>query len=73
MDEITRWAGPDGLVVDLIRLDGSACAWAKFAGVRADWGLLVTKGGAWVGLYDGPGGLAAVVDLGELRPAAHGG
>jgi hypothetical protein len=64
----TRLTGPDHLIVEAVTLTGAIGIWARFTGVQAETGLLATRRGALVGLFDGPEALAAVVELSELAP-----
>ena len=64
----TRLRGPDHLLVETVPLTGALGVWARYAGVDSEVGLLATRRGAYVGMFDGPEQLAAVVDLAELRP-----
>lgn len=65
----TRLFGPDQLLVEAVSLDGALGVWARFAGVHSEVGLLTTRRGAWVGVFEGVDELAVVVDLADLTPA----
>ncbi|HEY8482941.1 MAG TPA: hypothetical protein VIL71_24250 [Spirillospora sp.] len=64
------WAGPGGLRVTAVRLDGAHRVMAEFAGVRGESAFLVTRNGALAGRGYHPSveSLAEEVDLAELRP-----
>lgn len=70
--ETVRWAGPGGLRVTGVRLEGAQRVWADLAGIPRDvsTAFVVTDGGALVGrgYYASVEELAAVVDLAALSP-----